>query len=108
MHGMVWGEPELLHVWEFYHMVFFHSHNVKMLMRCEREVRNVNISYERRGGEIKMQLLHVHVRGGEEHRNLEGQYGSETSGAVNRCDKNVYFAPDAPLNSGVSEALRCC
>ena len=26
MQGMVWGEPELSHVWEFDHMVFFHSH----------------------------------------------------------------------------------
>ena len=26
--GMVWGKPELLHVWVFDHMVFFHSHNV--------------------------------------------------------------------------------
>ena len=23
MQGMVWGEPELSHVWEFDHMVFF-------------------------------------------------------------------------------------
>ena len=30
--GMVWGEPELLHVWKFDHMVFF---TVIMLMRCE-------------------------------------------------------------------------
>ena len=30
----------------------------------------------------------LHVRG-EEHRNLESQYGSETSGAVNGGDKNV-------------------
>ena len=28
MQGMVWGEPELSHVWVFDHMVFFHSHNV--------------------------------------------------------------------------------
>ena len=28
MQGMVWGEPELSHVWEFDHMVFFHIHNV--------------------------------------------------------------------------------
>ena len=68
MQGMLWaqwGEPELSHVCVFDHMVFF---TVIMLMRCEGEVRNVNISYERRGGEIKMLL---HVRGGEEHRNLE-------------------------------------
>ena len=26
MQGMVWGEPELSHVWVFDHMVFFHSH----------------------------------------------------------------------------------
>ena len=44
MQGMVWGEPELSHAWEFDHMVFFHCH----------KWRNVNISYERRGGEIKM------------------------------------------------------
>ena len=51
---------------------------------------------------------YINVRGGEEHRNLESQYGSETSGAVNGDDKNVYFAPDAPLNSRVLKALRCC
>ena len=28
MQGMLWGEPELSHVWVFDHMVFFHSHNV--------------------------------------------------------------------------------
>ena len=28
MQGIVWGEPELLYVWIFDHMVFFHSHNV--------------------------------------------------------------------------------
>ena len=28
---------------------------------------------------------------------------SETSGAVNGGNKNVHFAPDAPLNSGVSK-----
>ena len=31
MQGMLWGEPELSHVWVFDHMVFF----VIMLMRCE-------------------------------------------------------------------------
>ena len=28
MQGVLWGEPELSHVWVFDHMVFFHSHNV--------------------------------------------------------------------------------
>ena len=32
MQGMVWGEPELSHVWVFHHMVFF---TVIMIMRCE-------------------------------------------------------------------------
>ena len=28
MQGMLWGEPELSHVWVFDHMVFVHSLNV--------------------------------------------------------------------------------
>ena len=62
-----------------------------------------------RGEEVKLKCNYnvLRIRGGEEHRNSESQYGSETSGAVNGGDKNVYFVPGAPLNSGVSEASLC-
>ena len=52
-----------------------------------------------RGEEVKLKCnYYISVRGGEEHRNLESQYGSQTSaGAVNGGDKYVYFVPDAPL-----------
>ena len=63
-----------------------------------------------RGEEVKLKCNYNKIiRGGEEYRNLERYYGSQTSGAVNHGDRNVYSAPDAPLmNSGVSEALRRC
>ena len=37
MQGMVWGEPELSHVWVFHHMVFFHSHNVNEVWMRSKE-----------------------------------------------------------------------
>ena len=48
---------------------------------------------------------YISVRGGEEHRNLIRQYGSETSGAVNCGDKSVYFAPGTPLSFLESQKL---
>ena len=51
----MWGEPELSHVWEFDHMVFFHSHKSTLVTR---------------GEEVKLKW-NYNVRGRGEHRNLE-------------------------------------